>query len=317
VRIVRYSAAERGPWDSFVEESKNGTFLMLRDYMEYHADRFLDHSLMIYEDNKLRALLPANQDGERLVSHGGLTYGGIVSTSAMTTPLMLRIFTSLSDYMSGAGIRSWHYKTIPHIYHRYPAEEDLYGLFRVGARLVRRDVLSVVAMPSRLPLQERRRRGVKRAVNEGITYRQTDDFESFWPLLETNLWKFHSVRPVHAVHEITRLHERFRGNIKLYCSFDAGLPVAGVVIYETGQVAHFQYIAVSEEGREKCALDGLIAHLLDEVYAGKSFVDFGISNEAAGTVLNHGLVEQKEGFGARAVVHDFYDVDIPYGKTLT
>ena len=46
-----------------------------------------------------------------------------------------------------------------------------------------------------------------------------------------------------------------------------------------------------------------------EVYDGRRYFDFGISNEDGGRYLNRGLAAQKEGFGGRAVVHDFYEVD--------
>ena len=39
------------------------------------------------------------------------------------------------------------------------------------------------------------------------------------------------------------------------------------------------------------------------------YFDFGISNEQGGRKLNRGLIDQKEGFGARAVVHDHYAID--------
>ena len=78
IHIVRYTADKKAEWDSFVRESKNGTFLFMRDYMEYHADRFDDYSLMYYKGDKLLSLLPANRKGETLWSHQGLTYGGLV-----------------------------------------------------------------------------------------------------------------------------------------------------------------------------------------------------------------------------------------------
>ena len=46
--IVRYTAEKADEWNAFVAESKNGTFLFNRGYMDYHADRFVDHSLMFY-----------------------------------------------------------------------------------------------------------------------------------------------------------------------------------------------------------------------------------------------------------------------------
>ena len=80
-------------WDAFVRTSKNGTFLHERRFMDYHADRFSDCSLMIYEDNELVALFPANWDANEFVlySHQGLTYGGLLLTSETTQHLVLQI----------------------------------------------------------------------------------------------------------------------------------------------------------------------------------------------------------------------------------
>ena len=44
VTIVRYSQISKNLWDQFVDESKNGTFMLKRDYIEYHSDRFEDYS---------------------------------------------------------------------------------------------------------------------------------------------------------------------------------------------------------------------------------------------------------------------------------
>ena len=45
-----------------------------------------------------------------------------------------------------------------------------------------------------------------------------------------------------------------------------------------------------------------------DVYKNKKFFDFGISNENEGKIINKGLLKWKESFGARAIVHDFYEV---------
>ena len=69
-------------------------------------------------------------------------------------------------------------------------------------------------------------------------------------------------------------------------------------------------MANSEVGREIGALDLLLDYLIKNIYKDKKYFDFGISNEDAGRYLNTGLIAQKEGFGARAVVHDFYELEI-------
>src|SRR6185312_14851566 len=58
--VERYTASRKLEWDTFVSAAKNATFLFSRDYMDYHSDRFNDHSLMIFNGRALVAVLPAN-----------------------------------------------------------------------------------------------------------------------------------------------------------------------------------------------------------------------------------------------------------------
>lgn len=309
IRVGRYDDALASEWNAFVGSSRNGTFLIDRGYMDYHRDRFRDHSLVLRAaDDRIVALLPANESNGMLHSHAGLTYGGLVLGPSSGTVAVLEMVDALRAYLGQAGLSALHYKTIPWIYHRQPAEDDRYALFRVDATLTRRDVLAVVPREARLRYQERRTRGVKSAVKAGVTIRESDDFGPFWKVLSDNLQEKFGVAPVHSLAEIELLHSRFPESIRLFVAELGGEVEAGCVVFETDQVAHVQYISASDAGRRCHALDGLFDHLLSSRYAGKPFFDFGISNEQAGRVLNVGLIEQKEGFGARAVVHDFYEI---------
>ena len=80
------------------------------------------------------------------------------------------------------------------------------------------------------------------------------------------------------------------------------------MVFENTQIVHTQYLANSIIGRDVGALDFVIDKLINEIYKDKKYFDFGISNENDGRFLNAGLIAQKEGFGARAVVHDFYEL---------
>jgi hypothetical protein len=278
--------------------------------MGYHADRFPDYSLIVLRDGRPVALLPATARDGTVSSHGGLTFGGLLVDETATTPLTLAAFTAIADRLRADGIGRLVYKCVPHIYHALPAEEDRYALFARGARLVRREVTSTVALPNRVPYQERRRRGVKKAKAGQVAVRQTDAFADFWPILEENLNRTHGVRPVHSLDEICHLHRLFPDNIKLFAAFAGSLLVAGTVVFENPTVAHAQYISASEAGKKLAALDAVFDWLISERYRDKRYFDFGISTEEAGRVLNEGLIDQKEGFGARAVVHDCYELDL-------
>jgi hypothetical protein len=311
MRVVRYTSGDAGRWDELVRASKNGTFLLERAYMDYHADRFHDHSLMLFDDReRLIGVIPGHEDGHRFVSHAGLTFGGVVSGPSMTTPMMLDIFDCVQRYLVQAGFRTWRYKTIPYIYHRYPADEDRYALFRAEAKLYRIDVLSVIPMRVRMALQERRRRRIKSATHLGLLVQRSQDFPVFWRILESNLASRHRLKPVHTVDEMRGLQASFPDAIHLHLCKEADAIVAGVVVYDSPMVAHTQYIAASPRGMEIGALDFLLAHLIDKEYVNRPYFDFGSSNEEEGRVLNRGLVEHKEGFGARAVVHEFFELPL-------
>ncbi len=310
ISVERFRPALAGEWSAFVASSKNGTFLLDRNYMDYHSDRFLDHSLLLRDANQaLVAVLPANEAQHWLHSHAGLTYGGLLLGIRAGAAAVLEMFEVIREYLRANALEGIHYKTIPSIYHQHPAEEDRYALFRMDARLARRDVLSVVPGGDRIRYQDRRARGVNAARKAGVTVAESTDFSAFWAVLEHNLRARFGVQPVHSLDEISLLRGRFPDAIRLFEATSEGSVVAGCVIFETHRVAHVQYISASERGKELHALDAVFDYLLNQCYAHKPFFDFGISNEEAGRVLNAGLVAQKEGFGARTIVHDYYELD--------
>jgi Acetyltransferase (GNAT) domain len=310
VTVLPYDSSCRTTWDSFLRGSKNGTFLFQRDYMEYHSDRFEDASLIVLRGSKVLALFAANRTDEIVCSHAGLTYGGLVTDATITLPIMLEVFTEVVRALRASGVGRLLYKTIPYIYHRLPAEEDRYALFMAEARLWRRDVLTVVPRGRSAGVQERRNRGARKASSLGLHVETSADWAQFWPMLTANLHSRHQTAPVHTLDEMGKLSARFPDNIHLHVARDQDELLAGAVIYESENVAHLQYIASTESGRRCGALDLLLLELLNTVYAAKAFFDFGISNEHDGRVLNRGLIDQKEGFGARVVAHDFYELTL-------
>ncbi|MDE7388978.1 MAG: GNAT family N-acetyltransferase [Muribaculaceae bacterium] len=306
--VRRYnSAVDRDMWDSFVDkEARNATFLHLRDYMDYHSDRFADNSLIVEAGGRTVALLPGCAlDNGIFSSHAGLTYGGLLMSPRLTQQMAIDAFGEINAVLRSDGFVRAIYKPVPHIYHRTPAEEDLYALFHegLGLTLQGRSPSAVVMMADRLGLTENRRRGVKKALARGVRIVESADFSDFWKILTDNLEYRHGAAPVHTLSEIELLHGRFPERIRLFEARGAdGSALAGCVIYDCGTVWHTQYISASEAGRECAALDLLLSTLLDKCPA--RYFDFGTSTEHGGRYLNAGLIHQKEGFGGRAVTYD-------------
>jgi len=318
VKIIQYTPQLADEWDAFVRESKNGTFLLERRFMDYHSDRFSDCSLLLYEDNELVAVFPANWvEAEGTVySHQGLTYGGLIFTTAASQVQVLQMLQAICcwyiDYLQA---HRMVYKPIPYIYSTCAAQEDLYALYRAQARLLSRCASSVVCMQNPLQMRKLRLRGARKAIDNGlyIDRMAEEDWQTlkdYWALLTDVLERYHDVAPVHNVEEIQLLMSRFPQQIKLFLVRQEREIVAGCLVFVTTQVAHIQYIAAGEKGRELGALDLLFRHLINERYRQMSYLDFGISTERGGQWLNEGLIFQKEGFGARVVCYDTYELEL-------
>jgi hypothetical protein len=298
-------------WNLFVAASKNGTFLFDRRFMDYHADRFCDHSLLVYRDQRLYALLPANQKDDTLVSHGGLTYGGLVTDSRCSAKGVLDAFTAINEYLRQQGFRHVVYKAVPWIYHQLPAEEDLYALTSVcHARLTIRDISSAIIGDRKIRFSESRKSGIRKAHRQGLTIAESTDFATFWQILNENLTGKYGVRPVHSVAELELLHSRFPEKIRLYMAFDGETPVGGTLLFLTPQVLHTQYISANAFGKQHGAIDLLFDHLINNTYKDYPYIDFGKSTVSDSADLNEQLIFQKEGFGARAVCYDTYEYDL-------
>lgn len=312
-KIKRYIAECAAEWDVFVPQTRNGTFLFMRSYMDYHADRFCDHSLMIYRKEKLCALLPANEKDNTLYTHGGLTYGGLLTTVSLGTADVCEIFNCINGYLDKCDIRGVVYKSIPWIYHRLPAEEDLYALFKVcHARLLSREIASTIIInDSKLRFTEARRSGIRKARQNGLAVCESYDYDSFWHILSDNLEQKYGAKPVHSLEEIKLLHSCFPENIRLFVTSKSdGTPLGGAVIYECGATIHTQYISASAEGKRLGAIDILFDHLLNNVYNDSckyKYFDIGTSTREGGRILNEPLIFQKEGFGGRGVCYDTYE----------
>ena len=310
--IRRYYDDDKEAWNDFVRQSKQGTFLFDRAYMDYHRERFTDSSLMFFKNNKLYAVLPANVVGDALWSHQGLTYGGLLTNDHATSADVCTLFEELMSFLGNAGIKKMIYKPMPWIYQRLPAEEDLYALFnRCHARLCVRNVSSVIMRDNALKWRRIRQFGANKAAKEGITV-EIDDaaFEQFWPVLEDNLYSTYQAKPVHSLDEMRRLYRAFPENIRLCVARLATKVIGGVLLYVTPQVVHTQYISATEEGKKLHAIDAIIRNILMDDLQGCKYFDFGTSNEDMGRYLNESLIYQKEGFGGRAVCYDWYEVMI-------
>ncbi|NNE33423.1 MAG: GNAT family N-acetyltransferase [Winogradskyella sp.] len=277
--------------------------------MEYHSDKFQDFSLMIYKNEKLVGLLPANIVDDIVYSHQGLTYGGLIHSIELKTTDYIECYKSILKYLNQNGVSILMLKDLPSIYLKNSINDPfLFLSFKLKAELIRTDLHAVVNF-NNSSLSNSRKEGVKRGLKHQLRIEESLDFELFWnSILIPNLQAKHGVNPVHSLKEINLLKSRFKNNIRQFNVYHNDKIVAGTTIFETENVAHCQYISGNKDKNELGSLDFLHAHLIQNIFKEKKYFDFGTSNLNNGQNINQGLQFWKEGFGARSIPQGFYNL---------
>lgn len=316
-KIIRYQPEYKNQWDDFVRTSKNATFLFYRDFMEYHSDRFEDYSLMVFKEDTLFALLPANKKGNTVYSHQGLTYGSFILSEKAKLLDAFEGFKATLGYLHSQAINMLDIRVIPTFYNTLPADETAYFLFKAGARLQKRDVLMVIDYRNKLRFQKNRREGINKAKRNNLEIRMDGNFDLFWnEILIPNLKNKHGVSPVHTVEEIKLLASRFPDNIQQVNVYKDEKIVAGTTVFLTETTIHPQYVSANTDKNSYGSLDLLYDYIINHYRQDKQYFDFNISSEENGTVLNQGLLFWKESCGARTYTADNYVVETSAHKNL-
>jgi hypothetical protein len=303
-------------WEQFVEKSWNGTFMHTRRYLSYHQDRFSDCSLLLLgKKGNILGVFPAalnTSQKDMVISHPGISYGGIIHAGELRGNKMLAALEHILEFYRTQGYKKLLYKAIPYIYHRIPAQDDLYALFRINAEPIRTDLACVVDLDDSPPLTQLRKRGKAKAEKAGLEIKLgVENIRPFWNVLEARLQSKFQIQPTHRVEEIELLQSWFPRHIECQAVYDKDHLVAGALLYKTPRVAHAQYIAANDQGYATGALDLLFPVCMKGVFeAGMRYFSFGISTEDEGRILNEGLYNFKSGFGGGGIIHEFFQVHI-------
>jgi hypothetical protein len=315
-KLVKYDEDLQAIWDNLVTDSVSGTFLHTRKFLSYHGGKFEDQSLLVYDQRDvLRAVFPAAVDLENsttIVSHPGITYGGILHNGWLRGRRCLDALKQICFFYGAAGFEEIKYKAVPWIYHSFPAQDDIYALFRLEADRYRVDLSSTIDLRNRGPVSQRRVRALRKARKSGLKI--SEDFNNlaaYWSILEQNLMDKYHKMPVHTPADVYLLKEKFPEEIELVTAVGDDQVFAGSLLFNSSRVSHAQYFASSSDGRDAGALDLVVEHCLNRAEKlNKRFFDFGISSEEQGTYLNDSLHTFKGEFGAGASIYEFFKIKL-------
>ena len=81
--------------------------------MSYHSDRFIDRSLVIYRNDQLCAVFPANESDMGIFSHQGLTFGGVLCRETESYDDLEEIVSLVVDFYRKMGFKTLYVKLMP------------------------------------------------------------------------------------------------------------------------------------------------------------------------------------------------------------
>ncbi|PWU13155.1 MAG: GNAT family N-acetyltransferase [Bdellovibrio sp.] len=310
--LRRYSSAEKDQWNEVIASSPATHFHFHRSYMDYHSDRFLDHSLLFFENGKLLGVLPANEerDTAKVWSHQGLTYGGCVWKSDVTQSKIIAFWELMATYYRQQGFQKLIYKALPFIYHQRVAQDDLYAIFHFGGQILKIEPNTVIDFLTPVKPSHSKKYGANVGRKAGLQIEFSNQLDRFFEILTQRLEEKYEVRPTHSLSELQLLHSLFPENIKLLGSFYDGEMIAAALLFDSGRVLHTQYLATTPEARKLRALDQLIIDGIFPQMKDRRYLSFGISTEDGGRYLNSGLIQQKEEFGGHTLAHLTFEMDL-------
>ena len=308
--IKKYEASHAEIWDEFISRTANGTFLHRRLYMDYHAHLFDDFSWMIFEDNKLKAVLPAHRKGEDVFAHNGLTYSDFLFHFKLKLEHKVEIIQQVLAQFSEWGIRRLVVKDIPFVFHRYIDQSNAYIYHQLQAKITRVKPFFVWIKNNEIKVNRNRLKNIKKleVCHNYIIDTNPAKLSDFWKIVEQNLHERYESRPVHSFEDMQLLMKRFPHRIRLYTLQENNKMLAGALVYYINKAMHFQYIHSVPESADRMAVEWLTYQVFVH-NSDMEYISFGTSATADNNLLK-GLVYWKQSFGATLVNQYVFDIPV-------
>ncbi|WP_405371049.1 hypothetical protein [Nonlabens sp. Asnod2-A12] len=294
--IQQYHPDLKRVWNDFIDHSINGTFLLHRDFMDYHHDRFKDHSLLVFNEDALICCIPAHTVQDSIYSHRGLSYGGLIlnKISAQNIDLVLELFV---EYVKGHAFAKAELQPPPLSYNTINSEIAKY-LKNYGFKINRVLHNQYVNLKEEVNVSPKKSIGYRNGKFDGLSIHKGSDFKSFWDfVLVPQLDSRHASKPVHNVEEIELLHSRFPEQIIQHNAWRDGELLAGITFFIKDKVVKSQYASSSLKGMKTDAVGFIYMEAMKEFKEkGFSIMDYGPVNERDGAI-NEGLLRFKKQLG--------------------
>lgn len=314
ITVERFNNNLWDEWEKIIQYSNNGTLFHTRKFLSYHPkDRFIDHSLVFFKNNKPFSLLPAVEinelDSKILFSHPGASIGSFVTPTDLSFNDALQLVDKLNRYIKKLNFSGIRITLPPIIYNKRKTNYIDYSLLRYGYKYVKREISSILYLENSIEenvnkFKPSHRQALRKAQRSGIVVKKSDDFNSFYKILKKNLKNRHDVTPTHSVDELLKLKSMFPKEIILHGAFLESKMIGGVVSFVTNDEVILAFYISHDERFQKFRPINLLFYeiLKDAITNNFKVFDFGIFT--IDEEPNMGLAKFKENFGSSGIFRD-------------
>ena len=320
IKIRPFNPSDEKAWDGFVETSNNGTLFHTRKFLNYHPEnRFLDHSLIFEKKGHIISVLPGSiqnkNDEQVLISHSGASVGSCVISEKISFSESLEIVEKLSHYAQYNNINRVRLIQPPIIYYKYLSQYMDFAFRKVGYSYIKRELSSYLQLENNvednlLKFKPTHRTALRKAEKSGVEARLSEDYETFYSILQNNLNIRHNVRPTHTLKELQELKKIFPEKIHLFGAYIGNEMIAGIVNFIVNpKVVLAFYISHRKEYEVHRPINLLIYSIIKwAVEKQMQILDFGIFTVNENP--NMGLARFKENFGASGIFRDTIELNL-------
>lgn len=307
--VKRYCSDDFALWNDFISQANNATFLFDRNFMEYHADRFQDFSLLIFEEDILQAVVPANFKDDTFYSHQGLTYGGFVFANEFPLEEVQAVVSETFIFLQQQAFVKCEIKSMLPFYAPDFHAEIQQVLSDKQAKITAQKMNLAIDFRTEYSISKSKLKHYRRLQSEGLVVKKEADCTVFWQeVLEPLLLEKYHTKPLHSLAEINSLQSKFPNHIEQYNLYRDGEILAGITLFKSRKVVKSQYGATTENGKKFRALDYLFLYLIDSFKADYDYFDMGTVDDNSELGYNEGLLNQKKELGCSVYSQNIFQI---------
>jgi len=319
IEVREYKDADKADWEDFLKRSNNGTIFHSVDFLAYHQkDKFNENHLIFTKKGIIISILPAaifyDNDGKKVLkSPYGASFGGFVTLTQITLKDSSAILDTFLEYLKHQEIEKVYLTNPPPIYCKIANNYLDFCLIKNNFLYTKRELTSVIPLHAiDEPLyfiKKRARTSVRKAIKEGVSIAESDDYTAFYEILVESKKKFEDI-PTHSLDDLLTLKKLIPKRIKLFTAFLDEKPIASAFLFICNEKAFLVFYICHLLNYEKYCPVNLLLYEVIKWGINQRFQYMDLGTSTVDMVPYWSLIDFKESFNSVGYFRDTLSINL-------